>query len=200
MFGSGLVGNIARAGIGGYNLFNKDGIQKTAKYINNGQYGKAAVSGARDLLNAGMAYGGYKGLRKSLNIYKQGLSNKFSKVLSKNLNKHNIPYYSQFNPQEAKERMASDIKRGYQNFKDWMTNPYYLESTLNNIKEAKQMGLNYTPTYDKPQYKALLNDGIKINFLKQMQGNGSTSMFGAVSGQPTPVNLNLGSRESFLIL
>lgn len=65
MFGSGLVGNIARAGIGGYNLVNKDGIQKTAKYINNGQYSKAVASGAGDLLNAGMAFHGGSQLFKN---------------------------------------------------------------------------------------------------------------------------------------
>ena len=93
--------------------------------------------------------------------------------------------------------MVSDIKRGYQNFKDWMTNPHYLESTLDNIEEAKRMGLKYTPTYDKPQYKALMQNGIKINFKKQMQGMGATSQFGAQAGSPAEVDLNLGTPQSF---
>lgn len=38
MFGSGVAGNIARAGIGSYNLLNEDGVRKTYKYINNGDY------------------------------------------------------------------------------------------------------------------------------------------------------------------
>jgi hypothetical protein len=58
MFGSGVAGNIARAGIGSYNLLNEDGVRKTYKYINNGDYGNAAVSGLGDILNAGMAIHG----------------------------------------------------------------------------------------------------------------------------------------------
>ena len=119
------------------------------------------------------------------------------KLLSANLNNKNLPYYSQFEQKEAQQRMASDIKRGYQNFKDWMTNPHYLEATLDNIEEAKRMGLKYTPTYDKPQYKALMQNGIKINFKKQMHGMGATSQFGAQAGSPAEIDLNLGTPQSF---
>lgn len=190
MFGSGVAGNIARAGIGSYNLLNEDGVRKTYKYINNGDYGNAAVSGLGDILNGGMAIHGGTQLFKNYRIVEP-------KLLSANLNNKNMPYYSQFEQQEAQQRMVSDIKRGYQNFKDWMTNPHYLESTLDNIEEAKRMGLKYTPTYDKPQYKALMQNGIKINFKKQMHGMGATSQFGAQAGQPAEVDLNLGSPQSF---
>ena len=358
MFGSGVAGNIARAGIGSYNLLNEDGVRKTYKYINNGDYGNAAVSGLGDILNGSMAIHGGTQLFRNSNIgrnfiisnkinsnlnnfkpeqlsptyrikvgdlevnhpnmyYRQGkgviedaqksgiirisydgkpqtpkpgkitlfrkqfgnpmfaqgdlwygIGNNgdvlattkpmqyaektsmplkpdaslaqirsigsrripygtlktdevtmyrwdpnygyrqikkeptsisfYTKNLSENINSNKrIPYYSQFEQQEAQQRMVSDIKRGYQNFKDWMTNPHYLESTLDNIEEAKRMGLKYTPTYDKPQYKALMQNGIKINFKKQMHGMGATSQFGAQAGHPTEVDLNLGSPQSF---
>lgn len=45
MFGSGIAGNIARAGVGSYNLLNEDGVRKTYKYINNKEYGNAAYHG-----------------------------------------------------------------------------------------------------------------------------------------------------------
>lgn len=190
MFGSGIAGNIARAGVGSYNLFNKNGVRKTYNHITNQEYGNAAVSGLGDILNAGMAIHGGTQLFKNYRVVKP-------KLLSANLNNKNLPYYSQFDQQEAQQRMVSDIKRGYQNFKDWMTNPHYLESTLDNIEEAKRMGLKYTPTYDKPQYKALMQNGIKINFKKQMQGMGATSQFGAQAGSPAEIDLNLGTPQSF---
>lgn len=66
MFGSGVAGNIARAGIGSYNLLNEDGVRKTYKYINNGDYGNAAVSGLGDILNGSMAiHGGTQLFRNS---------------------------------------------------------------------------------------------------------------------------------------
>ena len=190
MFGSGIAGNIARAGVGSYNLFNKNGVRKTYNHITNQEYGNAAVSGLGDILNAGMAIHGGTQLFKNYRVVKP-------KLLSANLNNKNLPYYSQFEQKEAQQRMASDIKRGYQNFKDWMTNPHYLEATLDNIEEAKRMGLKYTPTYDKPQYKALMQNGIKINFKKQMHGMGATSQFGAQAGHPAEVDLNLGTPQSF---
>lgn len=190
MFGSGVAGNIARFGVGSYNLLNKDGVRKTYKYVNNGDYGNAAVSGLGDILNGSMAIHGGTQLFRNYRIVKP-------KLLSANLNNKNIPYYSQFDTQEAQQRMASDIRGGYQNFKDWMTNPYYLESTLDNMEEAKRIGLKYTPTYDKPQYKALMQNGIKINFKKQMDAMGATSQFGAQAGHPAEVDLNLGIPQSF---
>lgn len=71
LFGPGLTGNIIRAGIGGYNLLNKNGIQKTAKYINNGNYGNAISSGIGDLLNAGMAFQGGSQLLKNSKLIKK---------------------------------------------------------------------------------------------------------------------------------
>ena len=55
MFMSGPLGIAARMGIGTYNLANKDGVRKTWNLASQGQYGRAALSGLGDLLNAGMA-------------------------------------------------------------------------------------------------------------------------------------------------
>ena len=55
MFMSGPLGIAARTGIGTYNLANKDGVRKTWNLASQGQYGRAALSGLGDLLNAGMA-------------------------------------------------------------------------------------------------------------------------------------------------
>lgn len=54
MLGSGVAGDTARALFGAWNLADEDGVRKTWNYLQNGEYGRAALSGAGDLLNAGM--------------------------------------------------------------------------------------------------------------------------------------------------
>ena len=73
LFGPGLAGNVARFGVGTYNLLNEDGIRKTVNNFSNGDLVGGGLSAAGDILNAGLSYGGYKGLQKSFNTYKQGV-------------------------------------------------------------------------------------------------------------------------------
>ena len=59
MFMSGPVGITARAGIGTYNLANENGVRKTWDLLQQGRYGRAALSGAGDILNGLLTVEGY---------------------------------------------------------------------------------------------------------------------------------------------
>jgi hypothetical protein len=99
MFGSGIVGVAARSGIGGYNLFNKNGVRKTYNLFNQGHYGEGTLSLLGDAFNAAMATeglgsisnalkgtSGYRNWRLAREINK-AIKNKpkYTKVPSKNL-------------------------------------------------------------------------------------------------------------------
>ena len=58
MFGEGLIGTAARTAGGLYGLANEEGVRKTYNLARQGNYGRAALSAAGDLFNAGMAYTG----------------------------------------------------------------------------------------------------------------------------------------------
>lgn len=59
----GTVGNLVRFGDGIYSLANDNGIPKTINYIQNGEYGNAALSGVGDVINGALTFVGGKGLR-----------------------------------------------------------------------------------------------------------------------------------------
>ena len=65
LFGSGLAGNLARFGVGTYNLFNEDGVQKTYNFFKEGRPYRGALSLLGDALNLGMATSGGSSLLKS---------------------------------------------------------------------------------------------------------------------------------------
>lgn len=44
------------------------------------------------------------------------------------------------------------VVKGSQDFRDWMNSPVYREAAEQNVREAEQMGLHYTPTYNKPEF------------------------------------------------
>ena len=66
MFGSGIGGIAARSGIGGYNLFNKNGVRKTYNLFNQGNYGEGALSLLGDAFNAAMATEGLGSISNTL--------------------------------------------------------------------------------------------------------------------------------------
>ena len=66
MFGSGIGGIAARSGIGGYNLFNKNGVRKTYNLFNQGNYGEGALSLLGDAFNAAMATEGLGSISNAL--------------------------------------------------------------------------------------------------------------------------------------
>lgn len=66
MFGSGIGGIAARSGIGGYNLFNKNGVRKTYNLFNQGHYGEGALSLLGDAFNAAMATEGLGSISNAL--------------------------------------------------------------------------------------------------------------------------------------
>ena len=66
MFGSGIGGIAARSGIGGYNLFNKNGVRKTYNLFNQGHYGEGALSLLGDTFNAAMATEGLGSISNAL--------------------------------------------------------------------------------------------------------------------------------------
>lgn len=77
----GARGLFAAQGI--YGLANKDGVRKTANLIKSGDYGRAALSGAGDVLNAAMVLPGAKFLG---NVAKYGLkSTAAGEVLGQNV-------------------------------------------------------------------------------------------------------------------
>ena len=58
-FGEGPLANLTRMAYGTTKLSEEDGVMKTLGYLNDGNYGRAALSTAGDLMNAGLAvYGG----------------------------------------------------------------------------------------------------------------------------------------------
>lgn len=66
MFGpaKSTVANLTRLGVGAYDLANKNGVRKTWRLANNGDWTGAAKSAAGDALNLGMAIGGGYNLGK----------------------------------------------------------------------------------------------------------------------------------------
>ena len=66
MFGSGIGGIAARSGIGGYNLFNKNGVRKTYNLFNQGNYGEGALSLLGDAFNAALATEGLGSISNTL--------------------------------------------------------------------------------------------------------------------------------------
>ena len=59
-YGASLGARGLFAGQGIYGLANKDGVRKTANLIKSGDYGRAALSGAGDALNAAIILPGAK--------------------------------------------------------------------------------------------------------------------------------------------
>ena len=66
MFGpaKSTVANLTRLGVGAYNLLSKNGVRKTLRLANNGDWTGAAKSAAGDALNLGMTLGGGYNLSK----------------------------------------------------------------------------------------------------------------------------------------
>lgn len=108
----------------------------------------------------------------------------------------NRPYYLQFGNNSG-NMMIQDIKKGRNEFVNWMNNPKYRKAAEQNKQEATSMGLSYTPTYEKPQYSWMLKYGIKPEFKSKMEGEGATSWMGAQEGTPTSVEYNLSSRVPY---
>ena len=108
----------------------------------------------------------------------------------------NRPYYLQFGNNSG-NMMIQDIKKGRNEFVNWMNNPKYREAAEQNKQEAASMGLSYTPTYEKPQYSWMLKYGIKPEFKSKMEGEGATSWMGAQEGTPTSVEYNLSSKVPY---
>lgn len=63
MWKSGTLGNLARFGYGAYSLANENGLPKTVNYLQNGEYGNAALSGVGDAFNALMTAYGFRGAK-----------------------------------------------------------------------------------------------------------------------------------------
>ena len=108
----------------------------------------------------------------------------------------NRPYYLQFGNNYG-NMMIQDIKKGRNEFVNWMNNPKFREAAEQNKQEAASMGLSYTPTYEKPQYSWMLKYGIKPEFKSKMEGEGATSWMGAQEGTPTSVEYNLSSKVPY---
>ena len=82
-YGASLGARGLFAGQGIYGLANKNGVRKTANLIKSGDYGRAALSGAGDVLNASMILPGAKFLG---NVAKYGLkSTAAGEVLRQNV-------------------------------------------------------------------------------------------------------------------
>ena len=66
MFGpvESTVANLTRLGVGAYDLLSKNGVRKTLRLANNGDWAGAAKSAAGDALNLGMTLGGGYNLGK----------------------------------------------------------------------------------------------------------------------------------------
>ena len=108
----------------------------------------------------------------------------------------NRPYYLQFGNNSG-NMMIQDIKKGKNEFINWMNNPKFREAAEQNKQEAASMGLSYIPTYEKPQYSWMLEYGIKPEFKSKMEGDGATSWMGAYEGTPTSVEYNLSSKVPY---
>ena len=75
------------------------------------------------------------------------------KYLSKSWSENGYPYL--FNP-ETKQwetgNLSDLIRQGRQETVDWINSSAYRQAAEQNVIEAEQMGLHYTPTYEKPEF------------------------------------------------
>lgn len=66
MWKEGLLGDLTRFGYGAYSLGNENGLPKTIKYLQKGEYGNAALSGAGDAFNALMTAYSFRGVNNGI--------------------------------------------------------------------------------------------------------------------------------------
>ena len=75
------------------------------------------------------------------------------KYLSKSWSENGYPYL--YNPETKQWEMGnlSDlVRQGRQETVDWINSSAYRQAAEQNVIEAEQIGLHYTPTYNKPEF------------------------------------------------
>lgn len=119
------------------------------------------------------------------------------------------PYYTKESMYQivssGRPRYLDDIVEGKKEFVDWITDPRYKEVAEHNQELASRLGLKYIPTYDKPEYKYLQEQGIapKFKLFKTDDGDidthtgALTSMFGHSGVGPEQITYNLASPMSY---
>jgi hypothetical protein len=56
-------------------------------------------------------------------------------------------------------KFKADVATGKKEFIDWINNPEYIKAAELNKIEAQNMGLQYTPVYEKPEYIEAVGKG-----------------------------------------
>ena len=137
-YGASLGARGLFAGQGIYGLANKDGVRKTANLIKSGDYGRAALSGAGDALNAAMVLPGAKLLGSAAKFLgstaKYGLKSTIAgNMLSKNV-RYNAPNMETVADYTNKQ-IFDDLMK-YPN-KEYNDIPVYTDLNTMKIKKVK---------------------------------------------------------------
>ena len=130
-YGASLGARGLFAGQGIYGLANENGIRKTANLIKSGDYGKAALSGAENALNAAMILPGAKFLR---NVAKYGIKSTVAgDMLAQNVryNAPNMETVADYTNKQTFDNLMKYPDKEYNNI------PVYLDHNTLKIKKVK---------------------------------------------------------------
>ena len=89
---------------------------------------------------------------------------------------------------------SADIAKGKQDFINEITSPEYRERAEQLRKEAEEQGLLYTPTYEKPGFQRLVNNGVQVKLANKgmRKPMGNVGMFEYSEKDPsTPISITL---------
>ena len=130
-YGASLGARGLFAGQGIYGLANENGVRKTVNLIKSGDYGRAALSGAGDVLNASMILPGAKFLR---NAAKYGIKSTVAgDMLAQNVryNAPNMETVADYTNKQTFDNLMKYPDKEYNNI------PVYLDHNTLKIKKVK---------------------------------------------------------------
>lgn len=91
--------------------------------------------------------------RNIFSVTKQNTPTFNGKYLSKSWSENGYPYlYNPETKQWETANLTDLIRQGRQETVDWINSSAYRQTAEQNVIEAEQMGLHYTPTYNKPEF------------------------------------------------
>ena len=131
MFGSGIGGVAARSGIGGYNLFNKNGVRKTYNLFNQGHYGEGALSLLGDAFNAAMAAEGLGSISNALKGTSGYRNWRLAREINKSIKEFKQPINTGIDIRQFKAPQS----------KEPSTSLKFFERPQSKISEAERVGI-----------------------------------------------------------
>lgn len=162
MFGpaESTVANLTRLGVGAYDLANENGVRKTWRLANNGDWSGAAKSAAGDALNLGMTLGeaqqrGFKGIKSGEELLQPEKTTKMYKRYQNKIVLNNNGIYH-WNSKTTNNNPVYLLKSPTQQIisKDELFDPSIID-------ENGKMYINWL---DPNIYKSLIPIGLGLNF------------------------------------